>query len=897
MKKIVHSFILFTLGMAFNFASFSQLNISFKSKYTFPGLDLSNIWGYAANGREYALVGHSAGMSVIDVTDPANPYCLFAVPGPNSIWREVRTRGSYAFVTTEGGGGLQIVDLSALPVSIQYKSWTGDSVIAGQINSIHALQVDGNYLYLYGSNISNSQYNGHPLIIDVTDPWDPHYAGQFIFPGSGTVSYVHDGIVRNDTGYFGHIYDGFFSVVNLTSKSNPVLLASQNTPSNFTHNTWLSDNNKILFTTDEVDNSFLTAYDVSNPSNIIELDKIQQNPGSGSVVHNTYILNDYAVTSWYKEGVVIVDAGRPENLVITGYYDTSPLSGSGMDGDWGVYTFLPSGNLLVSDMQEGMYVLTPDYKRGCYLEGTVTETGSGTAIYGVTVTVLGTSETTSSKSNGNYACGHAIPGTYDVKFQKAGYDSKIITGVTLANGAVTPLNVQLDVAVPFSLSGQVKEDSVISAVPNAEITFSSGLSQYTVTADSNGIFTIPFMDAGYYEITAGKWGYRTQCFSQAISSSTGSLIIGLQTGIYDDFAFDFGWTISSTASAGYWETGNPAGTSYDGAQANPGADVSTDCNRNAFVTGNGGGNAGDDDVDGGKTTITSPEFDPTGYTDPYLSYYRWFYNGGGFGGNPNDTLKIKLTNGNTTVTLENVTYASPGNSSWSLKTFKISDYITITAAMRLIAEASDNNPGHIAEAGLDLFQVFDFNARPAPVAGFNADSVNTCGGTVNFTDASVNIPDSWSWDFGDGATSTLQNPSHTYLNDGVYTVTLVAAHPDGSDTLTKNSYITKNSSMCIPGINTPCLISGVELKQSGDNLTVYPNPFSARINVQYDLGDGFIHGAEIVISDIIGKIVFRESLLKSAGIVTIDKDFKPGLYFMDIRNGKESTKIIKIVKL
>lgn len=706
MKKKILFLSLAALGITFNFNSFAQLNLTFRSQLTFAG-DLSNIWGYASAGKEYALVGHQTGMSVVNVTDPAAPALLFTAPGPNSIWREVRSKGTYAFVTTEGGGGLQIVNLAYLPDSIQKKNWTGDGAIAGQLDKIHALQVDGNYLYLYGSNIQNAQSSGHPLIIDVTDPWDPHYAGGFVFPGPGSVSYVHDGYVRNDTGYFGHIYDGFFSIVDLTDKANPVLLASQNTPGNFTHNSWLSDNSQVLFTTDEVDNSYLTAYNVTDPSDIEELDKIQINPGSNSVVHNTYVLNDYAVTSWYKEGVVIVDASRPDNLIITGYYDTSPLSGGGMDGDWGVYPFLPSGNLLISDIQEGLFVLTPGYKRGCYLEGNITESGSGNPLFNASVTIVSTSETSNSKSTGNYACGYAIPGTYSVKVQKTGYLTKIINGVTLTSGVVTSLNVQLDLAVAFALSGLVKENSSGPAIANAEVLISTAFVSYSITADANGFFTLPNMYADTYQIQAGQWGYLTKCYDQFISSSSGGLLVELEKGFYDDFTFDFGWAISSTASAGIWEIGEPLGTTNGNDLSNPDLDADSDCSDRAFITGNAGGSAGDDDVDNGKTTITSPLFDISSYSNAYISYSRWFYNGGGQGTTPNDSLKIKLNNGSSTVTLENVLYNSPGNSSWISASFRIADFISITPNMKMIVETGDNTPGHLVEAGFDFFRILD----------------------------------------------------------------------------------------------------------------------------------------------------------------------------------------------
>jgi uncharacterized repeat protein (TIGR01451 family) len=78
-----------------------------------------------------------------------------------------------------------------------------------------------------------------------------------------------------------------------------------------------------------------------------------------------------------------------------------------------------------------------------------------------------------------------------------------------------------------------------------------------------------------------------------------------------------------------------------------------------------------------------------------------------------------------------------------------------------------------------------------PVADFSAD--NTSGSnslTVKFTDTSANYPTSWLWDFGDGTTSTLKDPTHTYSTPGVYTVKLTASNPAGSDDEIKTSYIT-----------------------------------------------------------------------------------------------------------
>jgi PKD repeat protein len=73
----------------------------------------------------------------------------------------------------------------------------------------------------------------------------------------------------------------------------------------------------------------------------------------------------------------------------------------------------------------------------------------------------------------------------------------------------------------------------------------------------------------------------------------------------------------------------------------------------------------------------------------------------------------------------------------------------------------------------------------APLAAFAASSFSTCVTNVSFTDSSLNIPQSWLWSFGDGTTSTLQNPTHTFTSSGVYNVQLVVTNTLGSDSITQ----------------------------------------------------------------------------------------------------------------
>ena len=58
-------------------------------------------------------------------------------------------------------------------------------------------------------------------------------------------------------------------------KSNPVVVGTKQTPNQLTHNTWLSDDGKTVFTTDETANAFIAAYDITSLNNITEVDKIR----------------------------------------------------------------------------------------------------------------------------------------------------------------------------------------------------------------------------------------------------------------------------------------------------------------------------------------------------------------------------------------------------------------------------------------------------------------------------------------------------------------------------------------------------------------------------------------------------------------------------------------------
>ncbi|GIV33605.1 MAG: hypothetical protein KatS3mg031_1140 [Chitinophagales bacterium] len=272
----------------------------------------------------------------------------------------------------------------------------------------------------------------------------------------------------------------------------------------------------------------------------------------------------------------------------------------------------------------------------------------------------------------------------------------------------------------FAYTGRVIDAVTGSGVPFAKILFKGGLT-YEITADGAGYFNHPAFREDTYAIYAGKWGYQTRLFSASLRITAGSpaLTIPIDPGYYyDDFIMGYGWTSSGSASTGLWERGVPIQTSYNGETSNPGEDVPDDFGESCYVTGNAGGSAGNDDVDDGDAVLRSPIFNLSSYHDPYLSYYRWFFNGGGQG-NPDDQLIISLSNGITTAVIETIDASTPFSNQWNGVKVRIKDFIIPTSTMQFIITAEDRGAGHLVEAALDKFEITD----SLPTAGPHVPAV------------------------------------------------------------------------------------------------------------------------------------------------------------------------------
>ncbi len=175
--------------------------------------------------------------------------------------------------------------------------------------------------------------------------------------------------------------------------------------------------------------------------------------------------------------------------------------------------------------------------------------------------------------------------------------------------------------------------------------------------------------------------------------------------------------------------------------------------------------------------------------------------------------------------------------------------------------------------------------QSSPIADFTCDTLSTtpyC--CLDFMDLSSNAPTYWHWEFGDGVTSFLQNPTHCFPAPGIYQVMLIAANPTGSDTI----------SMAISAIACVCPVSvGLnEFMNTSSSVKVRPNPFSETTTLvsESDLKDATLsiyttYGSRV---EVFNGIFGREFVLNRANLTS-------GIYFAHLDQGNMVVSINKVI--
>jgi choice-of-anchor B domain-containing protein len=377
--------------------SFPCRNVTLQAWVPMSALDpaatsVANLWGFRDmdSGREYAVVGLDSSTAVVDVTEPAAPRVVGRVSGRRSAWREAKVLqmrlpgatewSAWAFVVSEAtDAGLQVIELNHLPQSISLATtWHGfETAHTVTVANVEPAGMTPNVpgippvLYVKGFDRDQGLNIAGILAVNVANPLAPQSLGAW------TGSYGHDiwtsvltgpraagcgvdpcEVVVNWAG-------GYIGVLNFTQKSLPRQFGQLVYDGlGYAHSGTSSRDGRYLFSFDELDersfcgNSSIRILDIADPANPRLAGSWTS--GTPAIEHNGHVVGDLLYVAHYERGLTVLDVTNPLVPREVGFFDTYPASDEPLfHGAWGVYPYLPSGNVLLSNIDgaPGLFIL------------------------------------------------------------------------------------------------------------------------------------------------------------------------------------------------------------------------------------------------------------------------------------------------------------------------------------------------------------------------------------------------------------------------------------------------------------------------------------------------------------------------------------------------------------
>ncbi|MCY2961168.1 MAG: choice-of-anchor B family protein [Planctomycetota bacterium] len=633
--------------------------------------------GYVSpSGREYAILGLSAGTAFIEITDPGDPVIVASVQGSGSLWRDMKVYGSTCYAVSEGGGGIQVMDLSQIDSGVV--TLVG-SVTTGGSLATHTVALDAASGFLYrcgGSGNGLRIYNlANPLNPTYVATWSDRYVHECQAVTYTSGPYAGKQIVFACGGLNGGFDDTALDILDVTNKSNIILLKRfRYSNGAYSHQGWLSADRQWFYLNDELDetggNLMRTrVINVASLTNPVEYPSFTT--GSVAIDHNLYVHDGKIFESNYRSGLHVFDAAVPSAPVSIAWFDTYPQDESAQFNSlWNNYPFLPSGTIVGSDIEKGLFVWR-----------------------------LGAAEI-------DFAFPAGTPLTIDPQGEAVAVDLVAAPGVVAAGSARLSVNL------------------------------GGGWTEIPLAAQLGGGYLASFppsscgADIAWY-VTARTTGGRTWTWPQGapaiVAHATAASTV--QVTIIDRLDAPTTWSgvqPGDTATSGRWYFGDPNGTT-----AQP-EDDHSNAGATCWFTGQAPAQAqvGLADVDGGTTTLTTPLYDLSGLQQPVISYWRWYANAIGSGTPFEDVLRVDISNdgGSTWTPVEvvgpagNVVYGG-----WFQHQFRVADVIAPTNQVRLRFVAADlGNPSTI-EAAIDDLAIADVNCPTPGPTTYCVAKVNSQG--------------------------------------------------------------------------------------------------------------------------------------------------------------------------
>ena len=337
------------------------------------GGELGNdLWGWhdSLTGREYALMGMHNGTAFVDVTDPDEAVYMGRLPSESesSFWRDIKVYRNYAYIVADHTGthGMQVFDLTRLRGQSTPQEFAADTVY-GDFETAHNLAVNEDTGFIYAL-LSNTCEGGLHMI-DLEIPNNPQFAGchmtvrthdsQCVVYAGSDSDYMDKELCFSSNG-------DHFEIVDASEKSSPVTISSLTYEQmGYVHQGWLTEDHRFFLLGDELDELTYLQPTRTHVIRLSDLDAPEylyaHEHDTEATDHNLYVLGNRVFEANYTVGLRVLEFGDLSSQAISevAFFDTFPDNDDpSFSGAWSVYPYLPSGNILVSDIQNGLFVLT-----------------------------------------------------------------------------------------------------------------------------------------------------------------------------------------------------------------------------------------------------------------------------------------------------------------------------------------------------------------------------------------------------------------------------------------------------------------------------------------------------------------------------------------------------------
>ena len=342
---------------------------------------VTDVWGWTdpETRHEYALIGRVGGAAVVDITDPSAPVYVGLLAVEDGSAQDIKVYADHAFFIGAGNTGMPVFDLRRLRDAREFPVTLEADARYDGIAAAHNLVIDtqSGFAYPVGSTGGGDTCGGGLHMIDIRDPVTPTFVGCYTdTEGLIWAGRTHDAQCVEYSGpdldFRGRQIcfasnETALRIVDVTEKDRPVPLASASYPGMaYIHQGWLTDDQRYYYMNDELDElTGLAERTRTLVWDVAELDDpilVTEHFGSTQATdHNLYVRGDRMYQANYQAGLRILDITDPENPEEIGFFDTTPYEGNPpiMGGAWSVYPYFESGTLIVTSMQEGLFLLRP----------------------------------------------------------------------------------------------------------------------------------------------------------------------------------------------------------------------------------------------------------------------------------------------------------------------------------------------------------------------------------------------------------------------------------------------------------------------------------------------------------------------------------------------------------